>query len=132
MENTIEIGQLAVIKIFGLPNCDTCRCSLNWMKNNDLSYEFHDIRNSELISKSIKAWACAAGWELLLNRQSRTWRSLPESQRKGIDEVSAIRLMIDNPTLIKRPVFDLGDKIFVGFKAEQKKILEIVRQNISR
>ena len=130
MKNRIEIGQLAVIKIFGLPNCDACRRSLTWIKQNDLNYEFHDIRNSELIAKSIKAWAYAIGWKSLLNRQSRTWRSLPEGQLKGINEVSAIRLMIDNPTLIKRPVFDLGDRIFVGFNAEQKKFLEKVGPNI--
>ena len=115
-----------MIKIFGLINCDTCRNSLKWIENNSLDYEFCDIRKKDNVLESIDRWAHTVGWENLLNRRSKTWRSLPEHEIKEIDEANAIRLMLENPTLIKRPVFDLGDRVFVGFNAKQKAILKSV------
>ena len=65
--------------------------------------------------KVIERWAREVGWELLLNRRSTTWRNLSDKETRGIDKNSAMRLMLENPTLIKRPIFELGNKVYLGF-----------------
>ncbi len=112
-----------MITIFGIKNCDTCRKALKWLQAEEIEHSFHDFRADGLDAAELKSWVSAAGWETLLNRRGTTWRNLPEADKEGVDEVKAASLMQTNPTLIKRPVFDLGDDIVVGFKdAEQQRI----------
>lgn len=114
-----------MITLYGIKNCDTCRKALKWLAAEGADARFHDFRADGLDAGDLDAWLEAAGWETLLNRRGTTWRKLPKEQTDGVDAASARALMLENPTLIKRPVVDLGDGrgIVVGFKApEQERI----------
>jgi len=107
-----------VLTIYGIRNCDTCRKAQKWLDANSVKYHFHDVRADGLEKVDLARWAKRAGWQKLLNTRSTTWRSLPESARSNIDETSALQLMQQHPTLIKRPVLELNGKVLVGFSAK--------------
>ncbi len=102
--------------LYGIKNCDTVRKARKWLASNDITYTFHDLRADGLNEATLRGWTEAASWEALLNRRGTTWRQLPETQRDGIGEEKAIQLMLENPTLIKRPVLTTDDQTHVGFK----------------
>lgn len=102
--------------LYGIKNCDTVRKARKWLEAHDVPFTFHDFRSGGLDKGDLHAWAEAMDWETLLNRRGTTWRKLPEEQRDGIDEEKAIQLMLDNPTLIKRPVLITGKQVHVGFR----------------
>ena len=104
-----------MITIYGIKNCDTCRKAIKWLKAEGIEHRFHDFRVAGLDEATVASWAAELGWETLLNRRGTTWRKIPEADREGVDGASASKLMTDNPTLIKRPVFDLGPSRIVGF-----------------
>jgi len=104
-----------LITIYGLKICDTCRKALKWLEGEGIEHCFFDIRADEIEPDRITAWADAVGSEALLNRRSTTWRNIPEAERAELDEASAVSLMVTHPTLIKRPVFETGTIILVGF-----------------
>jgi arsenate reductase (glutaredoxin) len=109
-----------MITVYGLRACDTCRKALKWLKDEGIDHRFHDMRADGLDRAVLVRWIEALGWETLLNRRGTTWRQLPETEKKNLDEARAVSLMLAHPALIKRPVFDLGQRVTVGFgKAEQ-------------
>lgn len=99
-----------MIDIYGLKNCDTCRRAQKWAKSEGLDFRFHDLRAFPIERSSLKAWADAMGWNVLLNRRSTTWRNLDEDARTSLDETRALDLMTAHPALIKRPVFAFEEK----------------------
>ena len=114
-----------MINVFGIKSCDTCRKALAWLSTENIGHTFHDLRADGIEDKRLAKWAKLAGWEVLLNRRSTTWRQLPAKDTAGLDEAKAIRLMTNHPTLIKRPVFERGSSVFVGFSdAVKDKLLE--------
>jgi len=113
-----------MIKVFGLKNCDTCRNALKWLKDSRFIHEFHDIRDNSIDADTVSRWIFAVGWDALLNTRSATWRGLPDEKRAIFNEQAAMELMLESPTLIKRPVFESGDQVVVGFKDAQKAVLE--------
>ncbi len=113
-----------MIKVFGLKNCDTCRNAMKWLNNSGLMHEFHDVRDDGIDEEAVGRWTRKVGWEMLLNRRSTTWRNLPDDVIANVNESGAMALMLEHPTLIKRPVFEAGDDVIVGFKDEQKAALE--------
>jgi len=104
--------------LHGLKNCDTCRKAIKVLEAAGHEVSFHDVRVDGVTKKQITEWAKAVGWETLLNTRSTTWRSLSEKDKAGVDEKSAIALMVDHPTLIKRPVIQSGSEIVVGWSKE--------------
>lgn len=113
-----------MITIFGIKNCDAVRKAIKWLAVNECEHQFHDFRVDGLDDKVLNAWVNNVGWEKLLNTRSTSWRQLPEKQKKQVSEQSAIKLMLENPTLIKRPVLELNNQILVGFKdAEYQNLL---------
>lgn len=109
-----------MIAVHGLKNCDTCRKALKWLQAEGMPHRFHDVRADGLDADMLAKWVAAAGWETLLNRRGTTWRGLPDSDKADIDEARASALMLAHPALIKRPVFDTGTAIVIGFgPAEQ-------------
>lgn len=103
--------------LYGIKNCDTVRKARKWLEANGVDFRFHDFRADGLAEDDLRAWARAVGWETLLNRRGTTWRRLPEEVREDVDEQKALALMLDNPTLIKRPVLVTGDgRVHVGFR----------------
>ncbi len=105
--------------IYGIKTCDTMRKAFGWLQENGVDYTFHDYRASGIDRGTIERWAHAVGWEKLLNKASTTFRALPDADKAGIDEARAIGLMLEHPTLIKRPVLETGRSIEVGFKPER-------------
>ena len=102
-------------KIYGIRNCDTCRTAWKWLESHDIEYEFIDIRQDGLDEKLVRRWQKAVGWETLLNKRSVTWRKIPPFDREELDENSACELILNFPTVMKRPVLASGKRIILGF-----------------
>lgn len=86
-----------------------------WLEEAGVEYAFHDFKADGIDKKRLEAWCAGAGWETLLNRRGLTWRRLSDDQKQNMHEACAIALMFEFPTLIKRPVLEIGDHIEVGF-----------------
>ena len=107
------------ITIYGIKNCDTMKKARAWLDKHGVAYGFHDYKAAGIERGQLEAWAREMGWEALLNRAGTTFRKLPESDKQGLSEKKAIALMLAQPSMIKRPVLDLGGgKLLVGFKPE--------------
>ena len=103
------------LTFYGLKTCDGCRKAKRWLNENSLEFISYDVRDDGLDATLVRTWAGAVGWERLLNKSSRTWRSMPESAKTDLDEHRAIALLLEHPTLLKRPVLIDGDTVLVGF-----------------
>ena len=106
------------ITIYGIKTCDTVRKARNWLDESGVAYRYADFRVEGLDPRDLARWEKAVGWEKLLNKASATFRGLPDADKAGLDGEKAMALMQAHPTLIKRPVLDVGGKITVGFKPE--------------
>ena len=104
--------------IYGIANCDTMKKARKWLNDNDIEYTFHDYKKQGVPDKELKKWLQQVDWEVLLNRRGTTWRKLDESVRENINEKAAFKIMLENPSIIKRPVLDIDGNITVGFKPE--------------
>jgi arsenate reductase len=89
-----------------------------WLDSHGVAYGFHDYKTQGIAKEKLKQWSDELGWETLLNRAGTTFRKLPDSDREGLNERKALALMLAQPSMIKRPVLDLGGKLLVGFKPE--------------
>jgi len=103
--------------LYGIANCDSVRKARIWLSSHDVDYQFHDFRQDGLSLKQLKTWANAVGWESLLNRRSQTWRKLTDKDKADLTETMALKLMQAEPTLIKRPVLEVKNRVHVGFTA---------------
>ena len=108
-----------MIVVHGIPNCDTVKKARAWLSSQGLAHNFHDFKKAGVPPERLAAWEAAVGWQKLLNRQGTTWRKLDAAAQSGVtDAASAQALMRDQPSVIKRPVVDWGDRITVGFDAK--------------
>ena len=105
--------------IYGIKNCDTMKKARTWLESNGVAYEFHDYKNSGIDAARLAAWAKIVGWETLLNRAGTTFRKLPDKEKQNVDEAKAIKLMLGQPSMIKRPVLERGKTLLVGFSPEK-------------
>jgi len=106
------------ITIYGIPNCDTMKKARTWLESHGVAYVFHDYRKQGLEPEQLDGWVKKLGWEVLLNKAGTTFRKLPDADKKNLDAGKAMVLMLAHPTMIKRPVLDLGGRLLVGFKPE--------------
>ncbi|NIJ33865.1 ArsC family reductase [Sphingomonas oligoaromativorans] len=106
------------ITIYGIKACDTMKKARNWLDEHGVAYGFHDYKAAGIDRVTLSGWVAEHGWEKILNRTGTTFRKLPDADREGIDADKAIDLMLAQPSMIKRPVLDLGGRTLVGFKAE--------------
>ena len=109
-----------MIVVFGLSNCDSCRKALTWLRNQQIEYHFVDYRKNVLEESTLSNWIKDVGWENILNRRSSTWRNLSNGKKGDLTADSAKNLMLEFPTLIKRPIIETGGRILIGFKEDQK------------
>jgi len=107
-----------MVTIYGIPNCDTMKKARTWLEGQGLAYDFHDYKKVGISAEKLEAWADAVGWEVLLNKAGTTFRKLPDSDKAGIDRAKAIALMVEQPSLIKRPVLEHPGGVLVGFKPD--------------
>jgi len=103
------------VTLYGIRHCDTMKKARAWLDARGLAYRFHDYRVEGVDPARLARWIDEHGWERVLNRQGTTFRQLPPEARAGLDATRAAALMAASPTLIKRPVLDLGDRTLVGF-----------------
>jgi arsenate reductase len=104
--------------LYGIPNCDTIKKARIWLDQNGRAYAFHDYKKAGIDRAALEGWVATHGWETVLNRAGTTFRALPEAERTDLNAEKAIALMLAQPSMIKRPVLDLGDRTLVGFKPE--------------
>jgi arsenate reductase len=89
-----------------------------WLDSNGVAYDFHDYKAAGVEKEKLKAWSDKVGWETLLNRAGTTFKKLPEADKEGLNEKKALALMLAQPSMIKRPVLEMGSKLLVGFKPD--------------
>lgn len=106
------------ITIYGIKNCDTMKKARAWLDDHGVAYAFHDYKTAGIDKGRLKAWSDEVGWETLLNRAGTTFKKLPDADKEGLTENKALALMLAQPSMIKRPVLDLGKKRVVGFKPD--------------
>ena len=106
-------------RLHGIPNRDTVKRARAWLNERGVAHEFHDFRKQGVPANRLDAWIATLGWEPLVNRQGTTWRKLPDDVRAAVvDAASARRLMLEQPSVIKRPVMEWdGGAVTVGFDA---------------
>ena len=107
------------VTIYGIKTCDTMKKARAWLEGNGVDYAFHDYKSEGIDRAHLEAWIKAVGWETVLNRAGTTFRKLPEADRENLNEAKAIKLMLAQPSMIKRPVLETGKGApLVGFKPE--------------
>jgi arsenate reductase len=108
-----------VVTIYGIKNCDTMKKARAWLEKHGVAYDFHDYKTAGIEPERLERWCKKVGWEALLNRAGTTFRKLPDNDTAGLEAGKAIKLMLAQPSMIKRPVLDLGGgKLLVGFKPD--------------
>ena len=104
-----------MLTIYGIPSCDTCRKARKWLTENNREHTYHDLRQDGLDIQMLDRWSRTLEWQKLLNTRSLTWRKIPEVDRTGMTKNRAIALMLEQPTLVKRPVLECEEFVAVGF-----------------
>jgi arsenate reductase len=106
------------VTIYGIKNCDTMKKARAWLDQHGIAYAFHDYKAAGIERDVLQGWVRTMGWETLLNRAGTTFRKLPEADKADLTEKIAIALMREQPSVIKRPVLDVGGELIVGFNPE--------------
>ncbi|MSO90486.1 MAG: ArsC family reductase [Acetobacteraceae bacterium] len=101
--------------IHGIKACDTMKKARAWLDSHGIIYRFHDYKAQGIDEATLGSWARQVGWEILLNRAGTTFRKLPDADRADLNAEKAIRLMLAQPSMIKRPVLEAGETILVSF-----------------
>ncbi len=107
-----------MITLYGIKNCDTMKKARAWLDAHGVSYVFHDYKTAGIDKERLALWCKEHGWEVVLNRAGTTFRALPDASKSDLDAQKAIDLMLAQPSMIKRPVLDLGRHRIVGFKPD--------------
>ena len=106
------------ITLYGIKACDTMKKARTWLDQAGVNYSFHDYKTSGIDAASLQQWCNEHGWQVILNRAGTTFRKLDDAAKTDLDQAKAIALMLAQPSMIKRPVLDLGDRTLLGFKPE--------------
>jgi len=102
--------------LYGIPNCNTVKKARAWLDAKSIAYTFHDYKRAGITSAKLTQWCGAAGWETVLNRAGTTFKKLPEAAKANLDQAKAISLMVEQPSMIKRPIVEHDAGLLVGFK----------------
>lgn len=104
--------------LYGIKACDTMKKARSWLDEHGVAYRFHDYKAAGIDRARLEKWCDEHGWDKVLNRAGTTFRKLAEEQKADLDQTRAIELMLAQPSMIKRPVLDLGSRTLLGFKPE--------------
>lgn len=107
------------VSLYGIKNCDTMKKARQWLDSHGIDYRFHDYKASGVERGDLEFWCREKGWETVLNRAGTTFRKLPDDRKANLDEAAAIALMLEQPSMIKRPVLARESELLIGFKPEQ-------------
>jgi Spx/MgsR family transcriptional regulator len=106
------------LRLYGIKACDTMKKARTWLDEHGLNYDFHDYKSVGIDRAHLEAWCNEHGWQTVLNRAGTTFRKLDDAAKADLDQARAIELMLAQPSMIKRPVLDLGGKTLIGFKPD--------------
>lgn len=106
------------IKIYGIKACDTMKKAMTWLDSAGIEYTFHDYKKLGIEELKLREWLNQIEWSELINRRGTTWRKLTDDQKTNVDNDAAVKLMLENQSLIKRPLLEKGGQIFLGFKPD--------------
>ncbi|HWV55035.1 ArsC family reductase [Pseudorhodoplanes sp.] len=109
------------VTIYGIKNCDTMKKARAWLDKAGVDYAFHDYKTAGIDKAHLDRWSKQVGWETLLNRAGTTFRKLPDADKEGLTATKAMKLMMEQPSMIKRPVLETGKALLVGFKPDDYK-----------
>ena len=112
--------------LYGIPNCDTVKKARDWLAANGIAYTFHNYKTDGIDAARLKTWSGLIGWDKVLNRASTTFKELPPEAKENLDETRAITLMIAQPSMIKRPIFEKNGKVTAGFKPQSPELQAII------
>ncbi len=104
-----------MITLYGISNCDTVKKARRWLELHDVEYRFHDLREDGISESQVRAWLDELGWETLVNKRSTSWKALSPAARETMDDSAARTAILEHPTLIKRPLLDVGHERHCGF-----------------
>ncbi|MDH4442575.1 MAG: ArsC family reductase [Rhizobium sp.] len=104
--------------IYGIKNCDTMKKARTWLDDHGVAHDFHDYKAKGVDAATLDGWIGKVGWEVLLNQAGPTFKKLPDDRKEGLDASKAKALMLEQPSMIKRPVLDVDGTLTVGFKPE--------------
>ena len=113
--------------LYGIPNCDTCRKAKKWFNENGTKFDFFDFRKNELTQVQIEIWIDKIGLDQLINRRGTTWRNLPDELQDQVSKSKNVDVLLEFPTLMKRPIIEIDDCFLVGFDASVIKQIEIMK-----
>ncbi|KQY96457.1 arsenate reductase [Brevundimonas sp. Root1423] len=105
--------------LYGIPNCDTVKKARVWLTDHGVAHDFHDYKKAGIDRARVEGWVAEHGWETVLNRAGTTFKALPEADKADLTAAKAVDLMLAQPSMIKRPVLDLGGRTLVGFKPDR-------------
>lgn len=108
-----------MLTVYGIKSCDTCRRARNFLTEKNIEFKFHDVRDDGLDIQMLERWSGRIDWQRLLNKKSLTWRKIPEVDRNDMTKNKAFAAMIDQPTLVKRPVLEHKSFFAVGFSEKR-------------
>ena len=103
--------------LYGIRNCDTTRKARRWLDAHGVDYRFHDVREDGLSRETVARWLDELGWETLVNKRSTTWKGLDPAVKDNMNNSTALDIIVDQPTLFKRPLLDIGHERHCGFSA---------------
>ncbi len=106
------------VTLYGIKNCDTMKKARAWLDAHGVPYRFHDYKAEGIERARLQGWARTVGWEALLNRSGTTFRKLPDTDKQGLTAARAMTLMLAQPSIIRRPVLEQGERLLIGFKPE--------------
>ena len=112
-----------LLTLYGIKSCDTCRKARKWLEAQSYEYQFHDLRDDGIDIQTMERWSNRMSWEKLLNTRSLTWRKIPDVDRTDMSKSKAIAAMLEQPTLVKRPLLECKQFIAVGFTADNYKAI---------
>ncbi len=113
-----------MLTTYTLKNCDTCKKALKWLEAKGIEFENIDVRADGLSKETISKIVETLGWETALNRRSTTWRGLDDADKSEVDKTKAVELIEENPTLMKRPIFESQPRMIAGFDAKAQAALQ--------
>ncbi|HEX5026166.1 MAG TPA: Spx/MgsR family RNA polymerase-binding regulatory protein [Agriterribacter sp.] len=109
-----------MVTVYGISTCDTTKKAMGWLKKKKIHFNFHNYRESGISAKKLNEWSDAVGWEKLLNKKSTTWRSLTPRQQQAVnDKATALQIMQEYHTLIKRPIIELSEQLIIGWNDKE-------------
>jgi arsenate reductase len=110
------------MKIYGIPNCNTVKKALDWLKANSIDFEFHDFKKHGITETKLQDWADQVGWEALVNKRGTTWKKLdPLTQSEVVSAKAAFVVLQEKPSMIKRPVIESPEGLLLGFDEDTYK-----------